>query len=144
MEIALYLKEKVRAMLRQGRNDILIEVNKISSEESRRLRENSTDFRRGDIIDRSMPLNAKLSLAEHYCLVIRQYDEALARLERDEYGICEKCYDNIPLGRLKQVPFTKYCLKCQTSIELKEKQLRYIPPIHLPFSFEKEKRRAMI
>ena len=44
-------------------------------------------------------------------------DEALLRIEEDKYGICEECEEEIPLGRLKAMPFTRHCVDCKSELE---------------------------
>jgi len=44
---------------------------------------------------------------------LRAIDDAFSRLKRGRYGICEKCQQEIPVDRLKAVPFTAYCIDCQ-------------------------------
>lgn len=42
---------------------------------------------------------------------------ALEKIDKKEYGICEKCKKLIPAKRLKVLPWAKYCITCQTNIE---------------------------
>jgi DnaK suppressor protein len=42
---------------------------------------------------------------------------ALDRLARGEFGICEKCEEEIPLKRLQAVPWASYCVPCQERME---------------------------
>lgn len=51
-------------------------------------------------------------------------DEALLRLEEGEYGICEECEEEIPLGRLKVLPFARHCVKCKSDIERQQAQTK--------------------
>jgi DnaK suppressor protein len=44
---------------------------------------------------------------------LRAMDFALNRLEQGRYGICTECGDDIPLERLKALPFAAYCVDCQ-------------------------------
>lgn len=44
---------------------------------------------------------------------LRAIDDAFSRLNRGRYGICEKCKQEIPVERLKAVPFAAYCIDCQ-------------------------------
>lgn len=37
---------------------------------------------------------------------------ALARCESETYGICTKCGEEIPLGRLAALPHSSRCVKC--------------------------------
>ena len=47
-------------------------------------------------------------------------DEALEKIEKGGYGICQQCDNKIPEARLDVVPFAQYCIACQSAIE-KEK-----------------------
>ena len=42
---------------------------------------------------------------------------ALQRFDRGEFGICEECEEEIPLGRLQAIPWAAYCVSCQERIE---------------------------
>jgi len=55
---------------------------------------------------------------------IRNIDEALARLDEGEYGICEDCEEEIPLGRLKAMPFARLCVKCKADLEKLQAQTK--------------------
>jgi DnaK suppressor protein len=44
---------------------------------------------------------------------LKVIDESFSRLERGRYGICEKCKQEIPIKRLKAMPFAAYCVDCQ-------------------------------
>lgn len=47
-------------------------------------------------------------------------EEALERLEDGDFGTCSNCSNDIPVARLKAVPWARYCIDCQ---ELDEKGL---------------------
>ena len=49
-------------------------------------------------------------------------DEALKRIKDKTYGICESCEGEIQLGRLKVLPFTRLCVKCQEETEKESKR----------------------
>jgi DnaK suppressor protein len=49
-------------------------------------------------------------------------DEALQRIKDKTYGICESCEGEIHLGRLKILPFTRLCVKCQEENEKESKR----------------------
>ena len=49
-------------------------------------------------------------------------DEALLRIKEKTYGICESCEGEIQLGRLKVLPFTRLCVKCQEENEKESKR----------------------
>jgi DnaK suppressor protein len=49
-------------------------------------------------------------------------DEALLRIKEKSYGLCETCEGEIQLGRLKVLPFTRLCVKCQEENEKESKR----------------------
>ena len=44
---------------------------------------------------------------------LKNINLALAKIEKDKYGICEKCGQEIPIQRLKVFPEAKTCTTCQ-------------------------------
>jgi len=42
-------------------------------------------------------------------------NEAMLRIANGTFGICCACKQEIPIGRLKSVPFTKQCTTCKTT-----------------------------
>lgn len=48
-------------------------------------------------------------------------EEALRQIAQGEYGICDECEEEIGVGRLKVMPFTRLCVRCQEDLERAEK-----------------------
>jgi DnaK suppressor protein len=48
---------------------------------------------------------------------LKRIGDALDRLNRAEYGICEECGGAINEKRLKVMPFAAFCLQCQEALE---------------------------
>ncbi|GMO54853.1 MAG: TraR/DksA family transcriptional regulator [Candidatus Endomicrobiellum trichonymphae] len=44
-------------------------------------------------------------------------NDALVKIEKNAYGKCEGCSNNILLERLKVIPWAKYCIQCQEESE---------------------------
>lgn len=61
----------------------------------------------------------EISLATRSLLVERanKLAEALERLRRGVYGVCEECDEPIPPARLKAMPEVTTCVRCQDRIE---------------------------
>jgi DnaK suppressor protein len=55
--------------------------------------------------------------------LIRKIDEALLKLETDEYGYCDRCGIEIGIRRLEARPIAAQCIDCKTIEEIREKQL---------------------
>ena len=48
---------------------------------------------------------------------LKDIRQALDRLEKDIYGYCDECGQEIDRRRLEVMPFTKYCIDCQREHE---------------------------
>jgi DnaK suppressor protein len=48
---------------------------------------------------------------------LRAVEEALQKIEKKTFGICEECADEIEPARLKAMPLAKLCLECQSQME---------------------------
>jgi len=47
---------------------------------------------------------------------LREINDALHRMDTEQYGICLECEETISQKRLDAVPWAKYCVSCQESI----------------------------
>lgn len=48
---------------------------------------------------------------------IQKIDEALRRIDNDDYGTCQLCQKPITKSRLNAIPHARYCKKCQEKLE---------------------------
>ena len=56
-------------------------------------------------VTRTLTLAAEAALSE--------IDAALQRLEKNSYGICQRCAEPIPWARLEVLPMSRLCTPCQ-------------------------------
>lgn len=54
---------------------------------------------------------------EHRSQLVRQITDALGRLAAGSYGRCLSCGGQIAAARLRSVPWTPHCLRCQEAAE---------------------------
>jgi RNA polymerase-binding protein DksA len=78
-----------------------------------------------DAYDRDFALN--LLSQEQDALF--EIDEALKRLARGTYGVCEMSGKQIPKARLEARPFARFTVECQNEIEKKNRFTRVRQPI---------------
>jgi RNA polymerase-binding protein DksA len=69
-----------------------------------------------DMYDREF----NMSLASNDREILLKIDDAFKRIDAGEYGFCVECSKSIPSARLKAIPYTETCLKCQEEIERRE------------------------
>jgi DnaK suppressor protein len=77
----------------------------------------------GDLLDAAADsvqdeLHGQLIEAEGRELVL--IDEAIERCDKGTYGECEACGKNIPLTRLRVVPYATECIECRRKSEQRE------------------------
>ena len=58
-----------------------------------------------------------LQLIESNSLSLRDVDDALKRIEKGTYGLCEDCEALIPPARLQVLPHARLCIACQEKRE---------------------------
>lgn len=56
-------------------------------------------------------------LEESARIELTQIHDALARLDNDQYGICESCDGSIRIERLEVLPYTNRCFNCASELE---------------------------
>jgi len=98
-------------LLARARQDALARVRVLRKEEQ----DDAVELPADDLdVARSLEdIETDAGLIERYEYQLKAIDAALSRLERGRYGICEKCKEEIPIERLKAVPFAAYCIDCQ-------------------------------
>lgn len=73
-----------------------------------------------DLAVRNYSKNVQLAVSENESRQLAMVDEALRRIEDDDYGNCLNCGEAINPKRLAAIPWARYCLNCQ---ELQEQGL---------------------
>ncbi|HOL35523.1 MAG TPA: TraR/DksA family transcriptional regulator [bacterium] len=71
-----------------------------------------------DAFEKDLDLNLTSSEIE----LLQMIEESLKKIETRKYGICESCNKPISKARLKAIPYTKYCIKCQRAQEKTERK----------------------
>ena len=70
----------------------------------------------GDLVDQAnSDAEAELQVRVHQsdARLVRAIDEALARIRRGTFGVCEVCKQPISKARLEAVPWTRLCRECK-------------------------------
>lgn len=70
-----------------------------------------------DLAVRNYSKNVMLAVSENESRQLVLVDEALLRLDDDEYGLCQNCENEINPKRLAAIPWARYCLDCQELLE---------------------------
>lgn len=73
-----------------------------------------------DLAVRNYSKNVMLAVSENESRQLTEVDEALLRIDDEEYGNCLNCEKPINPKRLQAIPWARFCLECQ---ELQEQGL---------------------
>ena len=115
---------EIKEILHKMKDDTMLEINKTLKNGTETLVINEPS---GDIYDQASSERDRelgLLLSDREREKLHSIDEALLRINEDEYGVCEECDEEIPLGRLKALPFARHCVKCKTDLEKLHAQTR--------------------
>jgi RNA polymerase-binding transcription factor len=107
--------EALTEALQEYRRRIREELDRVS----RRLREEHAPDT-GDTVDRAAAgLDGEFHSArmDQLTRMLRQIDVALSRHTAGRYGQCLACGGDIPVARLRSLPFAVYCWECQAAAE---------------------------
>ena len=112
--------------------DILLQMKEDTLREITKTLKNGADTAligepSGDIYDQASSERDRelgLLLGDREREKVHAIDEALLRIKENEYGICEECEEEIPLGRLKAMPFARHCVKCKSDLEKLQAQTK--------------------
>ena len=107
-------------MLEEMKRGVMKEMQGRAKEETEGIKDEGRDTYDLASDERDREINFILNDREREKLLA--IDEALQRIADKSYGICESCEGEIQLGRLKILPFTRLCVKCQEENERESKR----------------------
>lgn len=70
-----------------------------------------------DLAVQNYSKNVMLAVSENESRQLQMINEALQRIEDEEYGTCQNCTKPIQPKRLAAIPWARYCLDCQELVE---------------------------
>lgn len=70
-----------------------------------------------DVATDSYEREKNAELAANINNILYEIDEALYRIEKGEYGLCEVCNKKINPERLQVMPYARMCIDCQRAKE---------------------------
>lgn len=74
----------------------------------------------GDSVDQasqSIEKELLFELSDNERVTLDQIEAALRKMDKGAYGLCESCQKPISKARLQALPFARYCISCQSSVE---------------------------
>ena len=62
-----------------------------------------------------------LRLRDRELVLLRKIDKTIAKIDEGEFGVCERCGEDISSKRLEARPVAQLCIRCKEEIEKVEK-----------------------
>lgn len=119
-----YMSEKQRAHFRQiletWRQALMEEVDRTMDH----MKDEAANF--PDPTDRATQeseFSLELRTRDRERKLIRKIEQAIARVDRDDYGFCDACGTEIGIRRLEARPTATLCVDCKSLEEIRERQL---------------------
>lgn len=109
--------EQIRQMLLKMRADI---VDQLTKKKSSLEEEKTIEIEDLDAIAEDRNREYEYLLTTMDTKKLKQIDDALTKIENKTYGMCEECGEEIPVARLKILPFAKLCIDCASNVEKEE------------------------
>lgn len=102
--------EDIRRRLLEKRRELLGRISAIADDAGHAGRPLDPDFEEQAVdLQNEEVLGALDAAARHE---LDQIERAMQRMDRGEYDVCAVCGNEIPLQRLRVLPFTDRCLAC--------------------------------
>lgn len=111
--------KSMKAVLIKMRDELIRDIMRKVKETSQNIKEDIGDDLDSSFQERTREFELLLTKSKKDRL--RLIEESLEKIEDGEYGKCEECGGKIPKGRLKVMPFAKYCVDCKELIEREER-----------------------
>jgi DnaK suppressor protein len=71
----------------------------------------------GEVSEADVQEDIELAVLQMQRETVERIDAALTRLEQGLYGCCTECGDDIPIARLRALPFAVRCVDCEEARE---------------------------
>lgn len=113
-KIVLKKKEEISDDLKHISDDTLRKSQKEASGDI-----SGYTYHMADVATDNYDREFSLGLASNERKSLYELDDALKRIEEGTFGICDDCKGMITKVRLKAVPSTRLCIKCQQKREKK-------------------------
>lgn len=107
--------QRLRTLLETERNELLDAISHY--EVQARHKKPGLGNHMADDATEAFDQAASLALHRNEQTLLAQVDAALARMDRGEYGVCERCGTEIDIARLRAIPHAELCIRCQQLVE---------------------------
>lgn len=71
----------------------------------------------GDLGSHEAEEDVTLGLLENEEALMKEINEALARIDQATFGLCERCQKEISKERLQVIPYARHCVACEKVVQ---------------------------
>jgi DnaK suppressor protein len=107
--------DAIRDRLEREREDVLAELEQVRSElgisQEDATEEHGIESHIGDAATETFERELDVTVLDNAQDLLRQYDDALKRLDAGTYGRCAACGKPIGEERLQALPYVAYCIE---------------------------------
>ncbi|MBI4126696.1 MAG: RNA polymerase-binding protein DksA [Deltaproteobacteria bacterium] len=110
---------RFQKILEERRNELLTQATQ--------TREQGLGFDEADLPDEvdlastEAEQSMNLRLRDRELVLLKKIDKTTAKIKEGEFGICERCGEDISLKRLEARPVAELCIRCKEETERVEK-----------------------
>lgn len=108
-----FFRKKLLAM----REDILNKAKKLKEDSYNLGTDGIQDM--ADAASNTYTADILMSISDNDLTSLKDIDNALDRIAKGTYGICEECEEKISEKRLEAKPVARYCINCKRQMEEK-------------------------
>lgn len=116
-------RQRYRQRLLQLGRRVNLDISQLSSEALRASGGEAagglsdTPIHPADVAGEVYEQEVALDLLEHEEAARAEIAAALERIDAGTFGVCEGCGRALPSARLDAIPFARYCIDCERSVE---------------------------
>ncbi len=111
--------EKFKDILEEQKNRLLTTAQKTVDQELKLPSEDLPD--EVDLASAELNQSITFRLRDRERVLLQKIEEALDRIIKGEFGVCESCGEEIEMKRLEARPVTTLCIGCKEEQEQKER-----------------------
>lgn len=108
-----------KKLILKRKDEVLDEIKHLSEDTLKKSQKDASGdisgytYHMADVATDTYDREFSLGLASNERELLYDLDEALKKVDEGTFGICEECKFLITRTRLKAVPSTRFCVKCQ-------------------------------
>jgi RNA polymerase-binding protein DksA len=116
--------ERFHEQLVEERNRLKLELEEIEARAARALEIEAAgelgeyDDHPADVASETFEREKDLAIAENTAATISKIDNALNKIAKSTYGVCDICNRAIKRARLEAIPYATLCIDCQGRVEI--------------------------